>query len=174
MKNYLQNRYITPVLTAPGSQVYKERLWYRRCKRGKGHKEHLVPCGNLPSHFFVIVRHVTLVTDKSRLQRLIIPTLHVRTGVADLRTTFTWIPLLPRVQITTTVAPLTKTCVTSLQHIPVNPSNNDCQSFRPLTEIYCNCQFLPQTHCRVWKVHSLAGWFGTAQSTGDPGPGLKV
>lgn len=32
------------------------------------------------------------------------------------------------------IAPITTTCITSLQHVPVNPPSNNCQSYTPPTE----------------------------------------
>lgn len=42
----------------------------------------------------------------------------------------------------------TKTCITSLQHIPVNLPSNSCQSYIPLTEIHSGCHQKPFPHGR--------------------------
>lgn len=79
------------------------------------------------------------MTDDSWLTRLTHPTLHIHWGWVNLKSILTWILQLATVRIKMGIVWFTKTCVISLQHIPVNLPSNNCQSCITRSEIWSSC-----------------------------------
>lgn len=77
---------------------------------------------------------------RSWLTRLIIPTLHIHSGLANWKA---WTTQLMMVQIKTTIKSFTKTCITSSQHASVNQPSNKCQGCIPLTSLQSSCHHKP-------------------------------
>lgn len=81
-----------------------------------------------------------IVMIRSWLARLIIPTLHIHSGLANRKA---WTTQLIMAQIKTTIKSFTKTCITSSQHASVNQPSNKCQGCIPLTSIQSSCHHKP-------------------------------
>lgn len=91
----------------------------------------------------LVVCGYLLVMAGSSLPRLINPTLHIHSGLANLKSTFTRNPQLGPMQVKMTIVSSTRTCTTSLQHLPVNLPGNNCQFYRTLTELRNSCHHKP-------------------------------
>lgn len=79
----------------------------------------------------------------SWLTRFINLTVHIRSGLANLK--LTWTKILPRAmaQIKTITVSFTKTCITLLQHFLVNLPSDNCQTYISLTEVHNSCHHKP-------------------------------